>query len=201
MNNLMLQFKRMKHYFIASALVFTVSMVLGAGYSEQFQAFIEMQLKGMEQWAQSITKTENPQWSLFWLIFWNNISKSLLVIGVGAFFGVIPLFFLIANGLILGYVIAVSAQQQSVLFVIKGILPHGILEIPAVVFACAFGLRMGVLVMKSLWGLVNPTRSLVYKEEFRSFAKALIPVFVIIIITLTVAALIESTVTYWLIKP
>lgn len=200
MNNLMLQFKQMKHYFIASALVFALSMVLGAGYSEQFKAFIEMQLKGMEQLAQSITNKENPQWSLFWLIFWNNISKSLLIIGLGAFFGVLPLFFLIANGLLLGYVVAVSAQQQSVLFVIKAIVPHGILEIPAIVFACAFGLRLGVLVLKSLGGLVNSSRVSKYKEEFRSFAKALVPVFVIIIVTLTAAALIESTITYWLVK-
>ncbi|MBE1447492.1 stage II sporulation protein M [Paenibacillus sp. OAS669] len=201
MRNMMLQFRLMKHYFIASALVFVTGIVLGVGFSDQFHAFIEAQLKGLEQLSQSINGKPNQQWSLFWLIFWNNVSKSLLIIGLGAFFGVLPLFFLLSNGLLLGYVMAVSAEKQSILYVIKAILPHGIIEIPAIVFACAFGLRLGVLVLKSLTALTSPARSGKFKEEFRGFAKALVPVFVIIVVTLTAAALIESTFTYWLVKP
>ncbi len=201
MRNMMLQFRLMKHYFIASALVFITGMVLGMGFSDQFQSFIETQLKGLEQLSQSINDKANPQWSLFWLIFWNNVSKSLLIIGLGVFFGILPLFFLLSNGLLLGYVVAVSTEKQSIIYVIKAILPHGIIEIPAVIFACAFGLRLGVLVLKSFGALTSPTRSTKFKEEFRSYAKALVPVFVIIVVTLTAAALIESTFTYWLVKP
>lgn len=196
----MLQFRLMKHYFIASALVFITGIVLGMGFSDQFQSFIETQMKGLEQLSQSINEA-NPQWSLFWIIFWNNVSKSLLIIGLGVFFGVIPLFFLLSNGLLLGYVMAVSAEKQSILYVIKAILPHGIIEIPAVIFACAFGVRLGVLVLKSFSALTSPTRSSKFKEEFRGFSRALVPVFIIIVVTLTAAALIESTFTYWLVKP
>ncbi|MCS7463613.1 stage II sporulation protein M [Paenibacillus doosanensis] len=200
MSNLMRQFQLMKHYFIASALVFIVGMVLGTWYSSQFQAFIEMQLKGLEQLTQSISDKANPQWSMFWLIFWNNAWKSIVIIGMGAFFGVLPLFFLLSNGLLLGYVMAVSAEKQSVLYVIKAILPHGIIEIPAVVFACAFGLRLGVLVLKSFSALLSQERSQKYRDEFRGFIKALGPVIIIIVVSLTAAAIIESTLTYWLVK-
>jgi stage II sporulation protein M len=192
--------KTMKHYFIASAMVFLIGMVLGAGFSDQFNTFIEGQLAGLDQLTQSIAKQPNPQWSLFWLIFWNNISKTLLIIVLGAFFGVLPLFFLLANGMILGYIGAISAQKESILYVLKAIVPHGIIEIPAIIFACAFGLRLGVLMMKALGAFISPTRSIRYKEELREYGKAIVPVVIILIITLTVAALIESTFTYWLVK-
>lgn len=200
MNNIRIQLKLMKHYFIAATLVFVVGMILGAGFSDSFQTFIETQLKALEQLAQSMADKPNPQWSMFWLIFWNNVLKTLLVIALGAFFGILPLFFLLTNGLLLGYIGALSAQKESLLFVLKGIVPHGILEIPAIIIAAAFGMRLGVLMMKSLAALISPNRPNAYKEELLGFAKAIGPVVLVLVATLTVAALIESTFTYWLVK-
>lgn len=69
MNNIRIQLKLMKHYFIAATLVFVVGMILGAGFSDSFQTFIETQLKALEQLTQSMADKPNPQWSMFWLIF------------------------------------------------------------------------------------------------------------------------------------
>ncbi|SFM34664.1 stage II sporulation protein M [Paenibacillus sp. 1_12] len=200
MNNIKTQLKLMKHYFIAATLVFIVGLVLGAGYSDSFQVFMDEQLKAVEKLAQSIANKPNQQLSLFWLILWNNVSKTLLIIGFGAFFGVLPLFFLLLNGMLLGYIGAMSAHKESLLFLIKGIVPHGIIEIPAIIIAAAFGLRLGVLMMKLLVGLISPNRPNAYKEELLGFAKAIVPVVIVLVVSLTVAALIESTVTYWLVK-
>ncbi|SCW72987.1 stage II sporulation protein M [Paenibacillus tianmuensis] len=196
--NTMMQMKLMKHYFIASALVFIAGIVMGALYSSQFHAFINGQIEAIKQISGSIAGKPNQQWSLFWLIFWNNALKSLLVIALGLFFGVFPLFFLLANGLLLGYVCMVSAQKQSWLFVIKTILPHGILEIPAIIVACALGLRLGMMVLKTLLSSLSPTRSVKTREQFLLFIKALLPLSVMLVAVLFVAALIESTLTLWL---
>lgn len=196
--NAFTQMKLMKHYFIASALVFAAGILMGALYSSQFHAFINGQLDALKQISDSIASKPNPQWSLFWLIFWNNASKSLLIIALGLFFGVFPLFFLLANGLLLGYVCMVSAQKQSWLYVIKTILPHGILEIPAIIVACAFGLRLGVMVLKILLFALSPARSAKTREQFALFIKALLPVSVMLVAVLFAAALIESTLTLWL---
>ncbi|NOU92919.1 stage II sporulation protein M [Paenibacillus sp. LMG 31456] len=200
MKNMLNQFRLMKHYFIASALVFTLGIILGAGFSDQFQGFIEGQLKGMEQLTQSLNGKPNQQWSLFWLIFWNNTIKSVAIIALGAVFGILPLFFLLANGLILGYLGSTFAQKESLLFFVKGILPHGVIEIPAIIFACAFGLRLGVLMLKMVTALISPERSVKYKEELAGFGKSIVFVVLILIVSLTAAALIESTFTYWLVK-
>jgi stage II sporulation protein M len=201
MKHMLHQFRLMKHYFIASAFVFTIGIVLGAGFSDQFQGFIEAQLNGLKQLTQTIADKPNQQWSLFWLIFWNNTIKSVAIIALGAVFGVLPLFFLIANGLLLGYMGAVSIEKESLWYFFKAIVPHGVIEIPAIIFACAFGLRLGVLMMKMVTSLISPDRSVKYKEELTGFAKALGPVVLTLIVSLTVAALVESTFTFWLVKP
>jgi stage II sporulation protein M len=190
----------MKHYFIASALVFTVGVILGAGLTEQFQGFLEAQLKGIKQLTQSIEGKPNEQWSMFWLIYFNNTIKSILIIALGAFFGVLPLAFLLVNGLLVGYMGSVWSQKASLWDFIVGILPHGIIEIPAIILACAYGLRLGVLMMKMLISIISPERSIRFKEELLGYLHSLIPVILIIVVSLTFAALIESTVTYWIVK-
>ncbi|MBP1153596.1 MULTISPECIES: stage II sporulation protein M [unclassified Paenibacillus] len=194
------QIKSMKHYFIASALVFLAGMLMGALYSEQFQAFINTQLEALKRITETIAEQPNQKWSLFWLIFWNNASKSLLVIAMGLFFGVFPLFFLVVNGLLLGYVAVVAAQKESWLFVLKAIAPHGILELPAIIIACAFGLRLGVLMLKMCMSIFSPTRSLQVREQLRAFIKALVPISIVLVLVLFIAALIESTLTLWLVQ-
>lgn len=201
MVKLMHQLGKMKHYFIASTLVFITGIILGAGFSDQFQSYIEAQMKGLEQLTRSIADKPNQQWSLFWLIFWNNTSKSILIIALGAFFGVLPLFFLLGNGLLLGYVMSISAQKESILYVIKAIVPHGIIEIPAVIFACAVGLRLGALVFKTIIAVFSSERKERSKEEFRAFLKIVPGVVIILVVSLSAAALVESTFTYWLVKP
>ncbi|TVX97569.1 stage II sporulation protein M [Paenibacillus cremeus] len=197
-SNTAAQMKSMKHYFIASALVFIAGIIMGALYSEQFHTFIDSQMEALKQIAQSVDGKENPQWTLFWLIFWNNASKSLLIIALGLFFGVFPLFFLMANGLLIGYMCMVTVEKQSWLVVVKSIIPHGILEIPAIVFASALGLRLGFLVLKFSFSMISPTRQTLVRGQLQGFLKALIPVCTLLVGVLLVAALIESTVTFWL---
>ncbi|UUZ87182.1 stage II sporulation protein M [Paenibacillus sp. P26] len=134
------------------------------------------------------------------LFFWNNTSKSLLIIVLGVFFGIFPLFFLLANGMILGFVCKLSAQKLSWIYVAKSILPHGIIEIPAVIIACAFGIRFGLLIIKTLFSILSPSRSAKAFEELRGFVKSLLPVGVSLILLLFVATVVESTVTFWLAK-
>jgi len=197
-SNAVTQMKQMKHYFIACALVFAAGIFMGALYSEQFHAFIEAQMEALKQIVNSVEGKEKPQWTLFWIIFWNNASKSLLIIALGVLFGFIPLFFLMANGLLLGYICAVAASGTSILFVLKSIVPHGILEIPAIIFASACGLRLGFLVLKVMVSIINPERMVKKREDLRLFIKSLVPICGLLVGVLLVAAVIESTLTFWL---
>lgn len=79
------------------------------------------------------------------LIFQNNIKALLVIMFGGIAFGLISVFSIFFNGLIMGIVMALTFYQgKSMIFFLAGILPHGLLELPVVLGAGAFGLKTGL---------------------------------------------------------
>ena len=72
--------------------------------------------------SKSISSKENPQVWFFIFIFLNNAIKSVIIIFLGLLLGVLPLFMLIANGMILGYVLSLQTNESTLSIVLKGIL-------------------------------------------------------------------------------
>jgi stage II sporulation protein M len=193
-------FRRMNKYFIAAVAVFVAGFVLGVDGSDRYSGFIQHQLKGLEQIAGLIQGKDHPQLWLFLLIFWNNFSKSLLFIYFGLIFGLLPISVLVVNGMILGYIGHAQAQHQSWWYVAKGILPHGIIEIPAVIVACAYGIRLGFIVLKSVASPFIPGWGARVRAELLHTLKMTLPLVALLACALWIAAVIESTFTYWLVK-
>ncbi|OBZ15283.1 stage II sporulation protein M [Bacillus sp. FJAT-26390] len=195
-------FKQMNPYIAFGTILFLAGMVVG-GTNPTFKAFLDEQLKGLGQLANMIDNSRNPTLTMIIFIFLNNAIKSILVMYLGALFGILPFFFLVVNGMLIGYLLKTSAELHGGGFVaelvIKGLLPHGILEIPAIIIACAYGMRFGVLVLKA-GGSILFARSKQEKSgrELESFVVRTVPVMVILTITLLIAAVIESTITTWL---
>lgn len=76
-------------------------------------------------------------------IFANNSWKSLLAILLGPFLAIFPVLFATSNGLVLGLVGFSVVGSRGLTFFLAGILPHGIIEIPAVLLSSAIGIRIG----------------------------------------------------------
>ena len=53
-----------------------------------------------------IKQSDHQQWSLFSRIILNNLLASVMAILFGFFFGLFPLYFLVSNGLTVGYLAA-----------------------------------------------------------------------------------------------
>jgi stage II sporulation protein M len=195
-------FKQMNPYIAFGTILFLAGMVVG-GTNPTFKAFLDEQLKGLGQLANMIDNSSNPTLTMIIFIFLNNAIKSILVMYLGALFGILPFFFLVVNGMLIGYLLKTSAELHGGGFVaelvIKGLLPHGILEIPAIIIACAYGMRFGVLVLKA-GGSIIFARSKQERlgRELEGFVVRTVPVMVILTITLLIAAVIESTITTWL---
>lgn len=192
-------FRGMRHYIIASALVFLAGMYLGFS-SDQFHAFLYDQIKGISDIANKLHESEHPQLLFFIFIFLNNAIKSIFFIFLGAFLGVIPLFILLVNGMILGYVLADASDSGGSVFVLfmKGILPHGIIELPAIIIACAYGIRFGILLLQGLFSLVRPSIRESKGQEIVRFLRMTLPLMIVLAGSLCIAAIIESTLTYML---
>jgi stage II sporulation protein M len=80
---------------------------------------------------------------MFLFIFLNNAVKAFAVIALGTFFGIIPIFFIGINGLLIGLVSSVIMEKHGVGYLFAGTIPHGILEIPAFLMAASYGLVLG----------------------------------------------------------
>ena len=160
---------------IAGLLGFGLSMI-------QPETAMMMINNFMEQIAQSGVIDEEGQMSVFALLM-NNWRAML----VSALYGLIPFLFLpmvslLVNGLLVGVLFGIyQANGLSLLALLAGLVPHGVFELPALVFSIACGVRlcrnMGLLVTG------NPQ-----KTPFAELAEDLLRVLVFVIAPLTVAA-------------
>jgi stage II sporulation protein M len=89
----------------------------------------------------------DPAPLLFVKLFLNNLQACLLLFLGGATFGVVSLFILSTNGLIIGSILELIREEKGLLFIFAALLPHGIFEIPSFILSGALGL----LLAKSLY--------------------------------------------------
>ncbi|WP_241236277.1 stage II sporulation protein M [Brevibacillus marinus] len=183
-------------YFAVGSLLMLGGALIGFFQAETIQQLAQSMLSRLQQIADSLKENNTPA-NAFWLIFKNNVTSSVAMMVLGLFFAIIPVSGLISNGVLLGYILEVMHSKGInwlQVFVI-GILPHGIFELPAVIFAASLGIRYGVLVMRSIGLLLGAGQKERVKNDwltvFRQFPSALFTV----IALLFVAAVIESVLT------
>ncbi|PYE43721.1 stage II sporulation protein M [Paenibacillus barcinonensis] len=184
-----------------SFLLFAVGIGAGWVSTGPLEQLLLNQIEGLRQVSQQLEQGGNVQWNFFLLIFFNNAIKSVLVIYAGIFFGILPIVFLLINGMVLGFVVHTTMNHGASFFdiVVKGLLPHGIIEIPVIIIACAFGLKFGGLTISSLAQLGGEKRALI-GTRWKEFAKMTVTASFWVVILLFVAAIIESTLTYALVR-
>jgi stage II sporulation protein M len=131
-----------------------------------------------------ISKMSLPE--LFGFIAWNNMSKSLLFMLGGLLGGVLPLFFVIFNGFAIGWIAYSLGAVRGIGFIIAGLTPHGVIEIPAIILAMSIGISLGYSAINSLRGEGSVMK--VAKPAVGLFLTRVVPM-------LLVAAVIEVTIT------
>lgn len=197
-------FKQMNPYIAFGFILFFAGMIIG-GTNPAFKAFLDAQLQGLKQLSTIVDNSSNPTLTMFFVIFLNNAIKSIFVMYIGALFGILPFLFLVVNGMVVGYMLQQISVQHGGAYVIeivvKGLLPHGIIEIPAIVIACAYGMRFGVLTFKGLGSSIFSRSKLGgIGRDLEAFVIRTVPVMVILTVSLLIAAIIESTITSWLLS-
>ncbi len=128
---------------------------------------------------------------LFLFIFLNNAIKALLMMLGGILFGIIPVLFVLLNGYAIGVVVSVVIAGSGITSIILGLLPHGFLEIPAVLLAAGYGVWLGERFYRKFSEKKPITPAL--KIARRAFLHIILPL-------IAVAALIESTATIALLR-
>ncbi|MFD2115075.1 stage II sporulation protein M [Paenibacillus yanchengensis] len=192
-------FKEMRTYIGVSIVLFLAGTFVGAT-DHSFASFLDGQLAGLEQLSDAISQSKNVALVSFLIIFLNNAVKAVITIYLGAFFAWFPISFLTINGMVLGYMFQKIAEEKSmsVAFEVyaKGILPHGWIEIPVIIVAAAYGVRFGVLMMQLvIHSIFSRSKLKQTLNNLRYFLIRSVPVAILVVVFLLIAAIIESTLT------
>jgi stage II sporulation protein M len=100
------------------------------------------------------------------IIFLKNLTACAMSVLLGLGFGLVPLLVLTTNGIMIGIVSYFIVHKQGVLYLLAGIVPHGIIELPTILLGISIGFRLGYLLVFTLLGekvdLTKETRIAVY---------------------------------------
>lgn len=169
--------KESRTYIYVSIILFLVSILLGFLLHAHL-GFLDNSIR------QLLAETTNLRGiGLVFFILGRNLLVSILTIVFGIVLGVFPIYEIITNGVLIGYVIkkvsAVSDIGTSILL----LLPHGIFELPAIFISFGLGIKLGFAIFAK-----NPGKAI--SERFIKSIKVFI---LIILVLLIVAAIIEGT--------
>jgi len=182
-------------YVLLGALLFMGSVLLGYLNSALVEQTAQQLMEQLQRIAETIGENRSPLFT-FWVIFKNNVLASLTMLGLGVFFGIFPIFALTANGFLLGFMLKTFALKgvSPLPVLLVGILPHGIIEIFAVILSAAIGIKYGFYVLRMVGNTFTGKRGSVV-NEFKENLQDLPFIVVSVIFMLFIAAVIESTIT------
>jgi stage II sporulation protein M len=121
------------------------------------------------------------------VIFFKNTLAVAASIVLSPVFLLVPVMTLLVNGWLIGLVSGAVIHQQSVAYLLVGLLPHGIFELPALFMGEAVAFSIGATVIKAVFK--NQTAGL--KAGIKRDMRFMIPIVVLFV----VAAAIETYVT------
>lgn len=169
-----------KKYILVVTIIFVVSIFIGSILTDTSS--------DVEKKAKDLAYTKVPDLSKFervFDIFIYNVGYSLLSI---VLFGAAAIYVAFMNGFVIGMLLNFVGKIHGVWFVVLELIPHGIIEIPALLISASIGLRIGHV----WWGVdwwsgcswsENMSRELV--SGIRFYIKWIVPM-------LLIAAFIES---------
>jgi stage II sporulation protein M len=176
--------------FIAISLgLFIIGLVIGLAFSLNSPDFTIEFFKDELGYFDEIGELIEPvTFGTFTLILVNNVVTFFFSMLLSPILCLMPAISLVINGALISVVSVLVARAESVDFVLKGLLPHGILEIPAFIIAQGAALSFGFFIIASIF---SPKR----RPRLGTDLKRSLKFFVIAVLILIPAAIIETFIT------
>jgi stage II sporulation protein M len=174
-------FQDLKPYLVTAVLLFALGILAGnllAGHPA-FPAFkVSESLGGFAQMFLSFPK---PVLGL--MIFANNAVKTLLVIVLGIAFAIVPVAFIVVNGLAIGVVLHLTAQSKGLAYSLMATVPHGVFELPGILAGAAIGLMLGSKAIRRLFWKSELKIGAELSRALKIFLSTIVPLLLIGAIT------------------
>ncbi|MHC1594916.1 MAG: stage II sporulation protein M [Methanotrichaceae archaeon] len=182
--------RSIRGYILLSVLLFAGSAILGfvaASRDPQLVAIYMEEIGSKIGWILGLSPP-----MMMGFIFLNNLFASTIAMLLGIGFGIVPALVAVLNGVVLGVIGYHAIETIGVMYLVAAILPHGIIELPAVLICIGVGFRLGHLLLLTLLG-----RAVDLGGEVR-FALRLLRW---VVLFLFLAAVIETLITPIVIQP
>lgn len=164
--------------------IFFVSLVLGTLVG---QNIVEELMRQLGAALEPLASIGNLSILLFFIIFINNAIKALGLVLLGILLGLPPLLFVGLNGFVLGGLGSALESAKGWTYVMASFVPHGVIEIPAILLAAALGFTVGSESLKWLLRRESRVKSQL-SDCLKVYLRWVLP-------GLAVAAIIEAFVT------
>ena len=132
-----------------SISLFGIGMVSGLVDQSAISAIVSEDIAALEELAGFLSSL--PSFMVALVIFSKNASVLLFSFVFSPILCLLPILTLTTNGWLLASVSAVVATEKSLGFVLAGILPHGILELPALIMGEAAAISFGTMAILALF--------------------------------------------------
>ena len=174
--------KESQWYVVFALGVFGLFFLVGFAFPVFFREEIFEFLAGLVEMLEG-----KSVFGLIVYIFLNNLKASFFAFVLGIVFGIFPLLIGVTNGYLVGFVAREAVMIEGI-GVLWKLAPHGIFELPAILFSIGIGLRLGSQVVgrgiERLRGNASPvvaSRSVgyVFVEGMRFFVFVVLPLLVV----------------------
>lgn len=180
-------YHRMKYHIALSIVIFIAFTLLSYYYPSVFQQLVMPALQGMNEGVNNGTVQLSTV-----PLFTNNFTVAINMFLGGAYFSIVTLYLLIYNALVIGF----TGSTLPIVYYLTFTLPHGIVELTAIILSGAAGFRLTQAIITILSGIPNddaPFTDYVIVGG-RMIVDSLI-LLVIFTILLIIAAFIEANLT------
>lgn len=182
MNPLPTPGRALKSYIIILALIFSAFFITGTVAPAPFR---QSGVEALQPIQDEYRVMEGGK--LYFALLVRNVMVSIMIMVSGVLFGIVPVFSMASNGLLLGVVCRQEAEAVGIARVAMKVLPHGIFEIPALLLAASYGLWLGVTFVRRIRGRESTPIRFHIEHAFRRYLVVVFPL-------LIVAAGIETTI-------
>ena len=129
-------------------------------------------------------------------IMFHNLKSAITIFFASTLFGIFAVISIIANGFVVGFMAGYTIKSFNTLIIFLAlILPHGIIEIPALFLSCASGILLFLFIFRVLKDKINHYS---FTESYQNNKKTLKHILILIsiaILLFVIAALIEGFIT------
>lgn len=136
-------------YIISAVLIFAGATVMGFWAAKVDPSYTDLWVKELEalKWIMKM-----PPLMIMVIIFLKNLLACCISMLLGIGLGLVPLLVAVSNGVLLGMVSYQVLGSYGTAYLLAGLVPHGIIELPTVLISISVGFRLGHIFIKTILG-------------------------------------------------